>query len=86
MAAAVPIDVPTISRVNGIKATSRMMKGSERTALTTEPNILLTQRFSQMPPGAVPTSTRPSGKPSTKLMAPATKVIVSVCPSETRSA
>ena len=37
MAAVVPIDVPAISRVNGMIATTRMMKGVERVALTISP-------------------------------------------------
>ena len=36
-AAQVPMDEPVIQRVNGMMATSRMMKGVERTALTTVP-------------------------------------------------
>src|SRR5262245_40606277 len=79
MAAAVPIEVPTMRRVSGISATRRMMKGSERKALTTAPSPLLTQAFSQIPLGAVPTSTSPSGRPTTKLMAPDTSVITTVC-------
>jgi len=38
MAAVVPILVPTTKRVNGMSATSRMMKGVERNALTIAPS------------------------------------------------
>jgi len=42
MAAVVPIEVPAISRVNGMIATTRMMNGTERVALTTSPSTLFT--------------------------------------------
>ena len=38
IAAVVPIEVPAISRVNGMIATTRMMKGVERVALTIAPS------------------------------------------------
>jgi hypothetical protein len=78
MEAAVPIDVPTISRVSGISATSKMMKGNERKSLTIGPTILLIQPYSHTPPCAVPTRTRPSGRPTAKLIAPETAVIITV--------
>ena len=37
IAARVPIEVPASSRVNGMMATTRMMKGVERVAFTTRP-------------------------------------------------
>src|SRR3984957_5660211 len=40
-AARVPIEVPTIKRVNGTMATTRMMKGVERVALTMKPRMRL---------------------------------------------
>src|SRR4051812_24652089 len=40
-AARVPIEVPAISRVSGTIATTRMMKGVERVALTTMPRMRL---------------------------------------------
>src|SRR3984957_14747755 len=40
-AARVPIEVPTIRRVNGTMATTRMMKGVERVALTMRPRMRL---------------------------------------------
>src|ERR1700691_2389233 len=84
IAAAVPIDVPTISRVSGISATSKMMKGNDRKPLTIAPTTLLIHRFSQTPPCAVPTRTRPSGRPTAKLIAPETAVIITVSPSDPR--
>src|ERR1700693_5090247 len=84
IAAAVPIDVPTMMRVSGITATRRMMNGSERKPLTIAPTTRLTHRFSHEPPGAVPTRTSPSGRPTAKLIAPETAVITSVSPSEPR--
>src|ERR1700722_14782636 len=84
IAAAVPIDVPTRMRVSGITATRKIMNGSERKPLTIAPTLPLTHRFSQNPPGAVPTRTSPSGRPTAKLIAPETTVITSVSPSEPR--
>src|ERR1700689_5062464 len=84
IAAAVPIDVPTMMRVSGITATRRMMNGSERKPLTITPTTRLTHLFSHEPPGAVPTRTSPSGRPTAKLIAPETAVITSVSPSEPR--
>ena len=52
-AAAVPIDEPTTSRVNGITATSRMMNGVERTAFTTPPSPRFTPRFCSTPSRSV---------------------------------
>ena len=40
--ASMPIEVPAIRRVNGMIATTRMMKGVERVALTTMPSTRLT--------------------------------------------
>ena len=41
MVAVEPKDVPTIKRVNGITATKRMMKGTERRKLTIKPRTAL---------------------------------------------
>src|ERR1700759_4264656 len=82
IAAAVPIEVPTIRRVNGIKATRRMMNGNERKPFTIAPITRLTQRFSHKPPGDAPTRMSPSGSPTAKLIEPDTAVITSVSPSE----
>ncbi len=78
MAAVVPIEVPAMSRVSGISATIRMMKGMERKALTTAPTPRLSARCSQSPPGAVLCSARPSGRPSRMLTAPEAAVMTSV--------
>ena len=48
MAAVVPMEEPTISRVRGMMATIRIMKGVERVALTTAPKTALTGVFSRM--------------------------------------
>src|ERR1700679_2355373 len=84
IAAAVPIDVPTMRRVKGIKATRRMMNGNERKLFTIAPTTRLSQRSSHRPPGDVPTRTSPSGSPTAKLIAPETPVITSVSQSEFR--
>ena len=47
-AAVVPMDVPTTIRVNGMIATIKMMKGTERVALTMAPNTLLSATFSKI--------------------------------------
>ena len=44
IAAVVPIEVPAISRVNGMIATTRMMKGVERVALTSAPSTAIDGR------------------------------------------
>src|SRR5690606_4924301 len=68
MAAVVPIEVCAISRVNGMMATIRMMKGTERVMLTTAPSERLTARFWSMAPRAVTTSTTPMGMPTSTAM------------------
>src|ERR1700722_6997975 len=50
IAAAVPIDVPTIMRVSGITATRRMMNGSERKPLTIAPTLPLGRRGDENKP------------------------------------
>ena len=45
-------------------ATIRMMKGMERTALTTEPTALLSPGADRMPPFSVVWSSTPRGTPS----------------------
>src|SRR3954469_2470044 len=79
------MDVPTISRVSGISATSRIMKGTDRNALTTAPSVRFTQRFSAIPPRSVATSARPSGSPATNEMRPDATVISTVSHSERKS-
>lgn len=46
IAAHTPIVVPIRTRVSGNSATSRMMNGVERNALTSAPSTLFTARFS----------------------------------------
>src|SRR6218665_1054617 len=82
MAAQVPIDVPTMRRVTGMSATSRMMKGTERKPLMTAPSKRLSQRFSAMPPRPLATSASPSGRPKTSEMMPEAAVITMVSQSE----
>ena len=48
MAAVVPMEEPTIMRVNGIIATIRMIKGVERVALTIAPSTLCTRALGMM--------------------------------------
>src|SRR5882757_6308910 len=78
MAAHVPIEVPTISRVSGISATSKMMNGTERKPLMTAPSARLTHRLSAMPPRSVDIKASPSGKPKTSEIRPEAAVISTV--------
>ena len=63
IAAVVPMDVPTMKRVNGMIATIRMMNGIERSALTTAPIARQRGRHSRICPFAVVASSTPSGMP-----------------------
>src|SRR5580658_1471240 len=81
MAAAVPMVVPTISLVNGMSATSRMMKGIERKALISAARTRLTAGRGQIPPVSVITSKRPSGKPKSSDKRPDTPTMTAVSPS-----
>src|SRR5262245_48979090 len=85
IAAHVPSAVPTISRVTGMSATSRMMNGTERKPLMTPPRMRLTQRFSAIPPRFVRTSARPSGRPATSEITPEAAVMRMVSHSERSS-
>src|SRR5450830_555550 len=82
MAAAVPIDVPTKKRVNGITATSRMMNGVERTALTSRPAMRLNAILGKMPLRSVRCKAIPSGTPSRAPTMPEMPTIISVSPKE----
>ena len=79
MAAVVPIEVPAISRVNGMIATTRMMKGVERVALTSSAEHAVERRrreqFAALPLVARKT---PSGRPSSVPMPAATATMSSV--------
>src|SRR3546814_20612449 len=81
MAAVVPIEGPATSRVNGISATSRMMKGVERKAFTTAPVTRLSDGAGTSPPRSVTTSSTPRGSPSrsvARLDAPTMATVSSV--------
>ncbi len=53
MAALVPMEVPTSSRVKGMIATIRMMKGTERPTLVTAPSTWLARGWASTWPGRV---------------------------------
>ncbi|MNN58737.1 hypothetical protein D3C81_1738010 [compost metagenome] len=63
IAAFVPMEVWTIIRVNGIIATSKMIKGRERMMLITGLSKAYSSLFSRTPPGRVTTSNMPIGIP-----------------------
>ena len=79
MAAAVPIEEPTMSRVNGMIATSRMMNGTERRALITVPRTALKPGIGRKDLRSVTKSRMPRGMPARAPMPPemATMMIVS---------
>ena len=62
-AAAVPIEVPTTRRVKGMIATSRMMKGTERSALITVPSTALKAGIGTKDLRSVMKRTTPRGTP-----------------------
>src|SRR5450830_26228 len=62
-AASGPIEVPAMMRVNGVRATSKMMKGKLRTVFTSHPRIIDSGRFSSDWPSETRNSTMPSGPP-----------------------
>src|SRR3546814_16589854 len=67
MAAVVPMEVPATSRVKGMSATSRMMKGNERKPFTTAPISRLREGAGTSPPRPVTTSSTPRGRPSSRV-------------------
>ena len=73
-----PSEVPTIKRVNGMSATSRMMKGTERPMLTIHPTMVETIRLGRSPFGLVTTRRMPRGIPMTYAKMVATHVMMSV--------
>ena len=77
-AAAVPIDVPTIARVNGITATTRMMNGVDRTALMVNPMARFAATLCSTPPRSVRNSSTPSGKPTSAPRRPEMPTMTSV--------
>ena len=68
MAAVVPMAEPTMRRVSGMMATMRMIKGTERTALTTAPTVRFTPGASRISPFAVTCRSTPSGMPTALAM------------------
>ena len=87
MAPGTPSEVPTISRVSGMMATSRMMNGTERTMFTIQPSTVLSGAFGRMPFFAEVMSSTPIGRPITYASSVATAVmmIVSRTPSASSS-
>src|ERR1700686_4528816 len=77
-AAIVPIDDPTTSRVNGITATSRMIKGVERTAFTMLPMTRFTARLRNTPSRSVRYSSTPNGSPKAAPTSPEMPTMTSV--------
>ena len=63
MAPGTPSEVPTIQRVNGMRATSKMMNGMERPMFTIQPSTALSTRCGLRPFGAVTMSATPRGTP-----------------------
>ena len=63
MVAVEPMEVPTIKRVVGMSAMSRMRKGTERSRLMKVPSTLFSVGMGWMPSGSEMTSSRPSGSP-----------------------
>ena len=64
IAAVVPIDVPATIRVKGMIATTRMMNGTDRVALTTSPSTLLTHGADSSSPRCEVARNNPKGRPS----------------------
>ena len=59
-----PIDVPAISRVNGMMATTRMMNGVDRVALTMTPSIALILGAANSSPFPLVARKIPIGRPN----------------------
>ena len=73
IAAVVPIEVPATSRVNGMMATTRMMKGVERVALTMHAERrALTPGAANSSPLPLVARKTPSGRPNSVPTRPAT--------------
>ena len=81
-AAQVPMEEPVINRVSGIMATSKMMKGVERTALTTQPTELFSGAFSSTPPLSVRRRNTPMGMPISAPITPETPTMITVSQKE----
>src|SRR5690606_13392963 len=78
IAAFIPIDVPTIARVNGIIHTMRIMKGIERKMLTKNAIVLFNGLLASNCRSRVKNKSMPSGSPSRKLKNPAENVMAIV--------
>ena len=63
-AALVPIELPTSMRVKGMIATTRMMNGTDRVALTTSPSTLLIHGADSSSPRCEVARNSPKGRPS----------------------
>ncbi|MCY1228694.1 hypothetical protein D9M72_410240 [compost metagenome] len=72
IAALVPIEVPVKSRVKGMIATTRMMKGVERVALTISPTMRLSVGAGKSSPLPLVARKMPIGRPISEPMRPAT--------------
>ena len=69
------MDVPAISRVNGMMATSRMMKGVERVALTISPMIRFQKGAGNSSPLPLVARNTPMGRPMAVPIAPETQTM-----------
>ena len=78
IAATVPIEVPAIRRVNGMIATTRMMKGVERVALTSVPSRRLAAGAANNSPRLLVARKTPSGRPKSVPSPAATATMASV--------
>src|SRR5690606_25502366 len=82
MAAVVPIDVPVRSRVKGMIATTRMMKGVERAALTMSPTARLSAGAGKSSPLPLVARKMPIGRPISEPRRPEAATICSVWSSD----
>ena len=70
-----PTDVPIMSLVNGIAATSIITKGTDLRRLTTDPKTLFRTGFGDMPSGLLTDRNTPSGNPMIYETSDAARVI-----------
>ena len=75
-----PMEVPAMRRVNGMMATTRMMKGVERVALTTRPRMPLSHGAASNSPRRLVARKIPSGKPNRVPRQAATATMARVSP------
>ena len=81
-AAAVPMDEPVMKRVSGMMATSKMMNGVDRTALTMPPTTRLASGLCSTPPVSLRRKYTPSGTPSSAPTTPEIPTMAMVSHSE----